>query len=180
MIDIVVILFIALFTWRGYRRGFARTLLSGASTILSIVLGMILLTPVSMLLLASPLGNLMRNAAKNIAGGAGFVAAEAIAMIIASVLSFIIITVFIRIIIWVVSDALKIVTKLPIIKQANNILGLITGVVTAIVICYTVFGIIAALNAGDIISDGSLTNSIEKSLLGAIFYKNNALAELLI
>ncbi len=189
MIDIVVILFIALFTWRGYRRGFAATLVSSIATILSFVFSIFLTKPIAIAIASSPLGDLFRKLAENIVleNFTGIttpeyshaIAVESITMLFSAVLSFVLISVVIRILAGFLASALKIITKLPVIKQANAVFGLVIGLLTSILICYVAFGLVQALGLVGI-SNGGVISMIEQSRLGEMFCNNNLITNTLL
>ncbi len=187
MIDILIALLIAVFARLGYKRGFISTLVNAVSTILSLVFGIVLAKPLSIVVSMSPLGDTLREISKNIIAKNlhspdynSAIMTDAITMLLSTVICFVLAAVIIRALVWILTDVLKLVAKLPVIKQANSFLGLLMGIITAILICYTFFGVVAALNMSAIISNEAFIKGLESSFAARIFYHNNIIADTLI
>jgi len=189
MTDILILIIIALFALLGFRKGFAKTVWSAATTLVSIILGTALSRPIAIILYNRPLGSVFRNMAEKIIAtnesliavnnyGAG-AATEYIAMTICSVISFILIAVVVRVIAGLLAGSAKLVSKLPVVKQANALLGLVFGIVFGALLCYTGLGVIRALNLSGVIENGGFVSNIESSVIGSVFYFNNAVANAL-
>lgn len=92
--------------------------------------------------------------------------------IIAIVLLFIII----KILFLFVKKIIKNITKLPLIKQADRLGGLLLGVLESFVIL-TIVGALFVLFSGGL--DGSIIEAVEQSLIGKFFYQDNLLIGIL-
>ena len=190
MADIVLILLIGLFALSGYRKGFAKTLISTLANIISLVFSITLTKPVSTLVFNSPVGNIISGIAKKtIESNAGNtqlsqssieMMAEGIAMTASSVISFVIIGVVVKIAVVLLAEAIGIVTRLPIIRQANAALGAVVGVLGGVVISYVLIGIIYALGESGAMEYGILVQSLEESLICSKMYYNNIVANAIV
>ena len=91
--------------------------------------------------------------------------------------SIIVIFIAVRILLIVVSLFASQITKLPIIKQVDEIGGIAYGAVEGIVIVYIILSIISL--TGVIWSDNMLVTTVTKSALGSMMYNNNIILKFL-
>lgn len=96
---------------------------------------------------------------------------------IINVASAIVIYIIVRIILLIVSLFASQITKLPLIKQADEIGGIVYGAVEGIVIVYIILSIISLISV--IWSDNIAVTAITKSVLGNMLYNNNIILKLL-
>jgi len=186
MADLILILFVAIFAFVGSKKGLVKTLFGIASTFISIVLSMVLYKPISDLIYASSLGDTIRAfvteyTAEKIPGVAQqFLLDKAVetgTYAVSNAIGFLVTVIAVKIIIAIVSNVLNILTKLPVLKQANKILGTAAGILGGILISYIVIGIVASLNTGGNIA--VMKESIENSLIAITLYENNMIADVL-
>ena len=181
MADLLLILILGLFVVVGYKKGFVKMMISMLANIISIVLGAMFAGPLATLIYNSPIGSMISAGAEStIAEKADIgvkavesVVADSVAFVASSVISFILITIAVRVIIGVVANAVNLVAKFPIIKQANSALGAIIGVASGIVICYAVLGVVNALYSANIIDYSYIIGSIEDSFICSLLYDGN-------
>ena len=186
MADIILIIFIALFAAAGAKKGLIKTLFGAVSTVISIILSMVFYKPVSEILYKSLAGDLIRNSVSEIikekiqAGQQLPVfeqSVETLTSLVVNAISFVIVVLAVKLLIIVLSNVLNIVSKLPVIKQANKLLGMAAGVLSGIIVCYIVIGVIATLGAEGNVK--ILQESIQNSYLAVNLYENNMIAEVL-
>lgn len=96
---------------------------------------------------------------------------------IINVASAILIYIIVRIILLIVSLFASQITKLPLIKQADEIGGIVYGAVEGIVIVYIALSIISLISV--IWVDNIAVTAITKSVLGNMLYNNNIILKLL-
>lgn len=96
---------------------------------------------------------------------------------IINVASAIVIYIIVRIILLIVSLFASQITKLPLIKQADEIGGIVYGAVEGIVIVYIALSIISLISV--IWVDNIAVTAITKSVLGNMLYNNNIILKLL-
>lgn len=186
MADIILIIFIALFAAAGAKKGLIKTLFGAVSTIISIVLSMAFYNPVSEILIKSSAGDLIRNSVSEIikekiqAGQQLPVfeqSVETLTALVINAISFVIVILAVKMLIMIASNVLNIVSKFPVIKQANKLLGMAAGVLSGILVCYIVIGVIATPGAEGNVK--ILQESIENSYLAVNLYENNMIAKVL-
>lgn len=196
MADIILILVIVLSAYTGSKHGFIRSLVGMASTIASLFISMILYNPVSNYMYNSSIGksieeavakffeknppvettkipSLLSNGAQAITDGA----TKTVTLIIIGILSFILVAVLSKLVIKVVMIIMNVASKLPIIKQANSLLGAVVGAISGALICYVCIGVIATLEANQ--STMLITEMIKKSNIAILFYYDNYIANIL-
>lgn len=101
-----------------------------------------------------------------------------ISRIVINAMSFVILFLISIIFLTIMSYLLGFIAKLPVLKQLNNLAGLIIGVVWGIlinwIICVAIYVLIGFKG------DGELLVMINESVISKIFYNNNPLIELII
>lgn len=172
MADIILIAILIIFAYTGAKRGLIKTLVGIASTVLSLVLSMLLYNPVSKMLSESAFGENVKEYVREFlmaeAEGAAKLlitdaAVDTASLLVMNVISFVVVIVVSKILIIVLSKVLNIAAKLPVIKQANKLLGMVAGVLSGLLVCYIITGIIMALSPeGNILL---MKESIENSYL---------------
>ena len=187
MADIILIVILIIFARSGSRKGLVKTLFGTMSTLLSLVLTALIYSPFSKMLYNSTAGDYITSAIRKlfeekIQAGADILmldkAVEAASILIINVLSFVIVVIITKIILMFISSAINITAKLPVIKQLNSILGMVAGVVSGILVCYILIGIIGALNGDGNIS--IIQESIKGSYIAIKLYENNFIANLIL
>lgn len=94
--------------------------------------------------------------------------ADSLARSIISIAVFIILFVILRILLIFIKIITDAITELPIIKQFNKSGGIIYGILQSLFIIYIAFAIIALF-----IKNAALTQAINDSYIGSMFYNNN-------
>ena len=186
MADILLTLAVIVFAVIGAKRGFARTLIGLVSSLLSLIFGAILYKPLALMLTASPVGEVTIEYAKklleNSADTVGKInisdaTVEMAAELIINVLSFAVIMLAVKVALHIVAGAINIIVKLPVVKQADSLLGTLLGAISGLLFCYIVIGAIYALKDSGCLS--AMAESIENSILAINFYEGNLVSEIL-
>ena len=196
MADIILILIIVLSAYAGSKRGFIRSLVGMASTIASLFISMVLYNPVSNYIYNSSVGKSIEEAVakffeKNppvdakemptiLSSGAQAItdgATKTGTLIIIGILSFILVAVLSKLVIKVIMVVMNVASKLPIIKQANSLLGAFVGAISGAIICYVFIGVIRTLEESQSIV--FITQMIKKSNIAILFYYDNYIANIL-
>lgn len=197
MADIFVVLIILIAAYIGSKRGLMRSLVGIASTVASLVLSVLLYHPVSNILRNSEFGikitesvekyfennppvkepqgilSILMGTTDAISEGASQIAS----MLLISAISFILVAVFSKLIIKIAILILDLGAKLPIIKQANSLLGAAVGALSGFIICYVCVGIIAALEpSGTVLA---LSEMIKESNIACLFYYDNLITNIM-
>lgn len=182
MADIIFAALILLMAYLGAKRGLIRTLIGLSSTVISLIISMLLYRPVSLFLSASPLKDAVQSYIEKIVSEKGNElsalllqsSTEAASQIVIDVISFVAVIILAKIIISLVGGMLNVISKLPVIHQANSLLGLIIGAVSGIVICYIAVGVIGA-----VAEHSQISKAIENSILVSYLYETNIITEIL-
>lgn len=186
MADLILICFIALFAFIGMKRGFIKTIVGLASTLISLALTLLAYPVVSDLLHKLGVGEaiteiiigvISKNEQVNLGLGIMEKTAEASSVVVVNVISFIAVIIFAKFILTLLIKSLNIITKLPVIKQANALLGMVMGVLSGILISYTLIGVLAALNDNNVIL--VVKEHLDSSLIAVLMYRDNAITEVL-
>ena len=186
MADIILIVIIAFFAYMGAKRGLIKTLFGAVSTLISLVLSMLLYRPVSELLYNSTFGDSIKEFAGKLLAermeqtAQLFLldkAVETTAVLVMNVISFVIVIVAVKLIVIILANVLNIASKLPVIKQANKLFGMVAGALSGILVCYIIIGIVAALGGEENLS--ALQESIKNSVLAVNMYDNNLIKDVL-
>ena len=166
MADIVLILVLFLFTLWGIKRGFISSLLGVASTIVSFLLTTLLYKPVARILFVSPVGDFAQSL---IATESELPEAVSLAgaKIIVDVIAFLLVIILVKIVLSVFTKIGKLASKIPVVKQADKLLGGILGLVSGVVFSYIVICIIVALGENDIMYEAA--ESIQNSSVASAF-----------
>ena len=104
-------------------------------------------------------------------------AVDATTITIIRVASIIVLFLIVRILLIIVGLFANQITKLPVIRQADKIGGVVYGAVEGMIIVYMVLGIISL--ASVIWSDNILITAITKSAIGEMLYNNNIILKIL-
>ena len=183
MIDIVLAIVLVLFAYLGWKKGLLKTLLGLASTVVSLVLSMILYNPVSAFIAKSSFGDFIRENVYEFLSKQGEkllqtdLAVETASTLVINTVSFIAIIILSKILVTILSNVLNIASKLPVIKQANKLLGGVIGILSGLLTCYIVIGVLKNLSANETVSQ--IIKGIENSSFAIKFYENNFVSDML-
>ena len=196
MADIIVVLIVVLAAYIGSKRGLMRSLVGIASTFASLILGVLLYHPVSEFLSKSEFGEKINEAvAKYFENNPQAIepqgifealmnseamnegAAKIASMLLISAISFVLVAVSSKLIIKIAVLILNLGTKLPVIKQANSILGAAVGALSGLVISYVCVGVIASLEPSG--TALNLCEIIKESNIACLFYYDNLITNIM-
>lgn len=185
MADIILVAIIAVFALRGAKRGFARSVVGMISTVLSIVVGTLLYRGVSGIIYSSVVGEAVRKGiesflAENTSGAvSGLInmqgGLDVLTMLSVNAISFVVVIILSKIIVSFIAGAVNIASRLPLIKQANSLMGMAVGILSGCVFCYIGAGVLSAMGA----NFPSLIKMIESSVIARLFYENNVITSVL-
>jgi len=193
LIDLFVLAIIALFTFIGYKKGLINVALGLICFILAIILSLILYKPISSIIiertsLTSTLEhtieerlssadnkeettNIISNYYKTVKTSSIPIIANSIAKTIIQIACIIAVFLITSIILFFIRLSGDFVAKLPLIKQVNDILGTIYGLLKGILFVYGLFAIINLL--APIVDISNILNIINSSIISNIMYNNN-------
>lgn len=200
IIDIVLILFVVLGAFMGYRKGLINVLVSFVAIIIALALSLLLQIPVANTLRQTAIGNSInetvnthligsiQNKTADIVDNTFYMkisqnissseqlkdSSESITMFILKGLSFFIIFIIVTLIILILKKVLNIVFDLPILNSVNQIGGLALGGVKSLAIVYIVLAILAFISPMPSVTS-SITENINKTKITKTLYNNNLL-----
>ena len=92
-------------------------------------------------------------------------------------LSIVIVYITIRLILFILVLVLDLIAKLPVLKQFNEIMGLIIGIVLGFIRVYAILAVVTLV--GSIPATSGITVMINNSLIASFLYNNNLLLKIL-
>jgi|GEM_PF-813254 len=197
ILDLVLILILAFFIYRGVRKGFAKSVLGLFSFVISIALAFCLYQPVSGFVKNSAYGQKIYEATREKLAGQveiklpgvlpGAVAqtvneaagntldsvSRTFSDMIINVLSFVLLIILIKILLFLLSKAVDLVAKLPLLKQANSFLGLLFGILNGAIFVMIVLAFFSSTQ--NLPWGGWFVAELEKSALAKALYDKNFL-----
>lgn len=201
LVDLIIVIAILSFVFIGYKKGLTGSLLKLLSFVISIILAFVLYKPVSNLIiektqisdtikstLAEKVGienntenadsDIPKSMMENINADIEHATEEAKARVVddstktvVNLLSALIVFLLVRLILFIVSIFVNQITKLPILKQVDQIGGIAYGLLEGVVIVYIVLGIISLTSV--LWNESSIVTAVTKSALGNTLYNNN-------
>ena len=204
--DVIVILILAGSVYRGYKKGIVDIGFKLVAFIVSILVALILYSPITNLIIyntdidekiedaivrnrdentenseedeSSYVTKATKEVTKNVQNSIAESTAKPIARKAIALGVMVILFIFSRIILMVLKIFTDIVTKIPVIKQLNEVAGLAYGLLVGLIIIYAIFAIIFFLISigGNI----NISEFIGKTIITKFFYDNNLILKFLI
>lgn len=194
LIDLILIAIISLSAFIGYKKGLIKVAFGLVSFILAIVISVALYKPVSNFIVEhTPIDdyieqtiyerldsteitteeteNIVSNYFHNLKNASTNVIADSISTTIINISCIIIVFIISKIILLFFKFIGDLISKLPLIKQVNNIAGFLFGLLKGFFIIYVLFALIAIL--APIVNINQLLNIINNSIIANIMYNNN-------
>lgn len=194
LLDLIIIAFIALFTFIGYKKGLIKVAFGLVSFILALVISVILYKPVSNFIinytsidntiesaveerLSSPdttdeeSQNIVSNYYSNIKSASYAVIANGISKTIINIGCMIIVFITTKLILLFFKFSGDLIAKLPLIKQVNHAGGFIYGLLKGFILIYLLLALIALISP--VINIDNILEIINKSIITNIMYNNN-------
>lgn len=103
-------------------------------------------------------------------------AAKAVSTIVINIISMVIVFVVVRVLMFIITHTLKFISKLPVIKNVNCILGGAIGAVYGVLIVYILLAVLAFNAAFG--SGAELIKPVKDSYVGSFMYDNNFIVNL--
>ena len=199
VVDLIIIAIIALSAFLGYRKGFVVLAIKLCAFLIAIAVTFVIYKPVANVVInVTGIDETIENAILEKANGimseennetsiqmiedakTGLLpeVAREIAINIVTGGVFLILFIIVRIAIKFVTALANAVAKLPIIKQFNEIGGLLYGILRGLLIIYIVMLLISV--AGQINPENTIHQSLNSSYIGKLMYNNNILNYILV
>lgn len=201
IIDIAVLLIFLICIILGAKKGFVHSIIGFFSYIISIVICMYLYTPFKNFLYSNPyfygiitdfqnsisesinryafqeegvLPAIFTTTVNSITGTVSQGLSEVTVSAIIAVIFMILIIISVKLL----GRMLKIAVKLPVLKQCNSLLGAAIGGINGIIVCYIAAAVIMFFIVRE--DTSALAQQLNTSVIGAYFFKNNILINLLV
>ena len=203
IIDIVIVAIIALFTFLGKKRGLVKLAFKLCTFFIAIIIAFLVYKPVAHLVMEKttidetienaitqrilPEGmssedelteptNLPSIIVKNSSNTVKSIASSFATTIIETV-CLLLVFILAKIILKFVTFLADAIAKLPILKQFNELGGLIYGILEGLLIIFVIFAIITFISP---VINHSFIDTINSSLLGSLFFNNNILLKFIV
>lgn len=207
MADLIILLFVAFFIFLGYKKGLVNTVLNMCSYLLSIVAIYILYKPFSAFLADSSFGKSITekintyliekfsdtilseiNIPSVFKAGidestiladntVSYAIAQNITNALFMIISFIILYFAIKILLKFLRAPIKIITSIPLIKEANTLLGAFIGLAMGFLWLYVITGVIGTFSFMEFLKP--VSDMINNSTIMKFLYQNNFLLGLI-
>lgn len=202
ILDLVIVLIIALFTFIGYKRGLIKSAIGIASFFIAIIVALVLYKPVSTLIInnttiddkiestiiekITPEGMKPEDEASEATKiPQGFIKeannsikdiAKMIAVKIIGICTLLALYIIARIVLKFVSALGDLIAKLPILKQFNKLGGTIFGAIKGLLIVYVILAIFYLISP---LLKENMTKRIDESILTKFMYNNNIIIKII-
>lgn len=193
ILDAIVIAVLLAFIFWGSKRGMAKMVLSTVSFALSLVAGYVLYRPVSAFLgkmqiaegLAAKLeesGAIARlpGVMKDIpfASSAAIELYRGVAVAAVTAISFLAVVIIVRFTLFFISLVVGVASNLPVIHQANSLIGGVLGFAMGLLVVLLFFAVIGVMEAFGI--NNIIGSLLADSNIAALIYNNNPLLDLIL
>ena len=201
ILDLIVILIIALFTFIGYKQGLIKSAIKIASFFIAIIIALVLYKPVSTLIInnttiddkientiiekVTPEGMKPEDEASQATKiPQGFIVeannsikdiANTTTIKIIEVCTVLVLYIIARIALKFVAALGDLIAKIPILKQFNKLGGTIFGLIKGLLIVYVILAVVYLISP---LLKENTSNKIEKSMLTKNMYNNNLITKI--
>lgn len=202
ILDLIVILVIALFTFIGYKQGLIKVAIKIASFFIAIIIALVLFKPVSTLVInnttiddkienaiiekITPEGmkpedkveaqNLPSGIIKNTNDSIKSIA-ETLTTKLIEICTILILYIVARIVLKFIAALATLIEKIPILKQFNKLGGTVYGLVKGVLIVYVILAIIYL--ASPLLKENT-SKKIEEARLTKMMYNNNIITKIML
>ena len=202
ILDLIVILVIALFTFIGYKQGLIKVAIKIASFFIAIIIALVLFKPVSTLIInnttiddkienaiiekITPEGmkpedkveaqNLPSGIIKNTNDSIKNIA-ETLTTKLIEICTILILYIVARIVLKFIAALATLIEKIPILKQFNKLGGTVYGLVKGVLIVYVILAIIYL--ASPLLKENT-SKKIEEARLTKMMYNNNIITKIML
>lgn len=203
ILDLIVILIIALFTFIGYKQGLIKSAIKIASFFIAIIIALVLYKPVSTLIISNttiddkientiiekitPEGMKPEDEASQATKiPQGFIVeannsikdiANTTTIKIIEVCTVLVLYIIARIALKFVAALGDLIAKIPILKQFNKLGGTIFGLIKGLLIVYVILAVVYLISP---LLKENTSNKIEKSMLTKNMYNNNLITKIIL
>jgi len=201
--DIIVIAIIGLCTFIGYKQGLVKSAIKILTFFIAITVALVLYKPVSSIIIkTTPIDDNIKNVIvdkitpegvsdtqeikleeniglKIIGGATNTIAgiADAFTVKLIETVTLLLIYMVVKIALRFVTALTDLITKLPILKQANKAGGIVYGIIRGVILVYTILAVVYL--ATPLLSK-KVTEDIDKSFITKSLYNNNIILNVIV
>lgn len=196
--DLIIIGIFALSIFIGYKQGLLKAIIKLLSFFIAIIVALVLYRPISNAIINNTLiddniknvmvekitpdniQNTEENITTNLLYGAETSVEEVANTFTVNLINIVVILILfilVRIILIIVIKLTDIITKLPLLKQANKLGGSIFGVLRGVVLIYTILAVVYLISP---LISNNVKEGIDKSLITSTLYNNNIILNILL
>lgn len=201
--DVAVIAIIALCTFIGYKQGLVKSAIKILSFFIAIIVALALYKPVSAIIInTTPVDDTIKNviiekitpegvepnqqveiqgnaAIKLLDGATNTIEqiADTFATKLIETITILLIYIIVKIALKFITALTDLITKLPLLKQANKVGGIIYGIVRGVALVYT---ILAVMYLASPLLSKSISENLDKSIITKTLYNNNIVLNVII
>ena len=201
--DIVVIAIIALSTFIGYKQGLIKSAIKILSFFIAIIVALVLYKPVSSIIIkTTPIDDNIKNAMiekitpegvkqdeeveipeniglKIIGEATNTIEqiADAFAVKLIEIVTILLIYIIVKIALKFVTALTDIITKLPLLKQANKAGGIVFGIIKGVILVYTILAVVYLISP---LLSKTVPENIDKSIITKTLYNNNIILNIIV
>ena len=189
--DLIIIGIFALSIFIGYKQGLLKAIIKLLSFFIAIIVALVLYRPISNAIINNTsiddniknvmvekitpdnIQNTEENITTNLLYGAETSVEEVANTFTVNLINIVVILILfilVRIILIIVIKLTDIITKLPLLKQANKLGGSIFGVLRGVVLIYTILAVVYLISP---LISNNVKEGIDKSLITSTLYNNN-------
>ena len=196
--DLIIIGIFALSIFIGYKQGLLKAIIKLFSFFIAIIVALVLYRPISNAIINNTsiddniknvmvekitpdnIQNTEENITTNLLYGAETSVEEVANTFTVNLINIVVILILfilVRIILIIVIKLTDIITKLPLLKQANKLGGSIFGVLRGVVLIYTILAVVYLISP---LISNNVKEGIDKSLITSTLYNNNIILNILL
>ena len=196
--DLIIIWIFALSIFIGYKQGLLKAIIKLLSFFIAIIVALVLYRPISNAIINNTsiddniknvmvekitpdnIQNTEENITTNLLYGAETSVEEVANTFTVNLINIVVILILfilVRIILIIVIKLTDIITKLPLLKQANKLGGSIFGVLRGVVLIYTILAVVYLISP---LISNNVKEGIDKSLITSTLYNNNIILNILL
>ena len=208
ILDIVFVIILILSIMGGYRRGFIRSILGFGTTLIALALSYVFYAPyVNFMWTAPGISGVTKTIQSGIAGSirpfvqdtiasgtasdfpsiiaelfkvnqAAGTVVDAVATLLTNIILLLVFILLIKVVLKLAIKLIDMIAKIPVIKQANSLLGACVGVISGMLLCYLVAALIMVMMLN---SDyGWLRDITHGAYISNHFLQNNLILNLIV
>ena len=199
ILDVIIVAIIALTVYSCYKKGLVNFAVGLIAVVAAIILSVIFYKPVTNLVIENTefdevientlnetfgeqvrfmgIASYLETEADNLVNGTQYVVASVMAEKVINLIVFIAIFTIVRVALFALTFVADAITSLPILKQLDDVGGILYGLVKALLIIYIVLAIVSLIVS--FTANTAISDTIASSYVTKFFYENNVILNLI-